>query len=195
MIDYNKTYTLDELINLYNMDNIDFKFYGNNNNGSLEFYMKTDADKVSVFKSIDRYMSKMDYIKLSEDEARKLKFKFDREVNEVDLDIVAIVLRTSDINIPSGRYTLETLDKLTQEQDLEKRDESEKSDGIAYLIVDNNTACPLYDNVYLFGKNEGGLINQFETEYETEKDSVRKDNLNIILKYYNNLKNDKKFSI
>ena len=109
MIDTNKTYSLAELLNLYNMYNLEFKFYGNNKNGKLEVYMKTDVDKISVFSSINPDMTKNDYINLSEDEAKKVEFKFDREVLDVELDIVAVVLKTSDVNITSTKYSLETM--------------------------------------------------------------------------------------
>lgn len=185
MIDKNKTYTLAELLNLYDMYNIDFKFYGNNQNGNLEIYMKTDVDKMSVFSSLNPNMSKVDYLKLNEEDARKLNFKFDREVQEMELDIVAIVLRTSDVNIPSSRYSLETLDRLTKEQDQEKRDKSnELEDGICYIIVDNNTACTLYDGVYTFNKNNKGLIEDLREKVKTEELELYKNNLNIILNYY-----------
>ena len=68
MIDKNKLYSLDELLSIYDLYNIDFKYYGNNDNGELKLYLKTDADKVSVFKSIKR-ISKYDYLKLKEKEA------------------------------------------------------------------------------------------------------------------------------
>lgn len=44
MIDKTKEYSLNELLNIYSLYNIDFKYYGNNNNGELELYLKTDAD-------------------------------------------------------------------------------------------------------------------------------------------------------
>jgi len=185
MIDKNKTYTLAELLSLYNMYNLDFKFYGNNQNGNLEVYMKTDVDKMSVFLSQNPNMTKLDYLKLNEEEARKLDFKFDREVADMDLDIVAIVLRTSDVNIPSSRYSLETLDKLTQEQDQEERKNTDElEDGICYIIVDNNTACTLYDGVYTFDKNNKGLIEDLREKAKTEESELYKNNLNIILNYY-----------
>ena len=186
MIDKNKEYSLNELLDIYDMYNIDFKYYGNNKNGELELYLKTDTDKVSVFKSISK-ISKYDYLKLSEKEARNLYFIYDREVNELELDIVAVVLRTSDVNIPAGRYTLKSLDKLTKEQDAEERSKSELSDGIAYIIVDNNTACTLYDDVYLFGKNQDGLIASLEERIKKEKDGLIHDNLKLILNYFNDL--------
>lgn len=190
MIDRNKNYTLNELLNTYSMYNIDFKYYGNNNNGELEVYLKTDTDIVSVFKSILK-ISKYDYLKSNEEEAKKLEFRFDREVNELELDIVAVVLRTSDVNIPAGRYTLKTLDKLTKEQDKEKREDNDLSDGIAYIIVDNNTACTLYDDTYLFKEDQGGLIANLEEKLKKEEKGLIYDNLKLILNYFNELKEEK----
>lgn len=187
MIDKDKIYTLDELTS--DMYNLDFKYYGNNDNGKLEVYVKTDVDKMSVFSSLNDGMSKEEYLKLNEEEARELKFIFDREVEEVDLDIVAIVLRTSDVNIPSTRYTLETLDRLTKEQDQEDRKNKGKvKDGICYLIVDNNTACTLYDGVYTFDKNNNGLIEDLKEKYELEDNELLKENLGLILNFVSEVK-------
>lgn len=44
MIDKNKEYSLNKLLDIYDMYNIDFKYYGNNKNGELELYLKTDTD-------------------------------------------------------------------------------------------------------------------------------------------------------
>ncbi len=188
MIDRDKIYTLNELIN--NMYNLDFKYYGNNDNGKLEVYVKTDVDKMSVFSSLNDGMSKEEYLKLNEEEARELKFIFDREVEEVELDIVAIVLRTSDVNIPSTRYSLDTLDRLTKEQDQEDRKNKGKvKDGICYLIVDNNTACTLYDGIYTFDKNNNGLIEDLKEKYELEDNELLKENLKLILNYVDEVKN------
>lgn len=187
MIDRDKIYTLDELIN--KMYNLDFKYYGNNDNGKLEVYVKTDVDTMSVFSSLNDGMTKKEYLKLNEEEARELKFIFDREVKEMDLDIVAIVLRTSDVNIPSTRYSLETLDKLTKEQDQEDRKTKGKSkDGICYLIVDNNTACTLYDGIYTFDKNNNGLIEDLKEKFESEENEMLKGNLQLILNYIEEMK-------
>ena len=184
MIDTNKTYSLAELLNLYNMYNLEFKFYGNNKNGKLEVYMKTDVDKISVFSSINPNMTKNDYISLSEDEAKKVEFKFDREVLDVELDIVAVVLKTSDVNIPSTKYSLETLDRLTKEQDEEDREVKDgEQDGICYFIVDHNTGCNLYDGVYKFDKNNKVLIEDLKNKYEEEDNQLLKDNLKLILDY------------
>lgn len=188
MIDTNKTYTLAELLNLYSLYNLEFKFYGNNDNGSLDIYMKTGIDEISVFSSITPNMTKKEYINLSEEEAKKIEFKFDREVSDVELDIVAVVLRTSDVNIPSTKYSLETLDRLTKEQDQEDRKNKKgEQDGICYFIVDHNTGCNLYDGVYLFDKNNKGLMEDLKNKYEQEENQLLKDNLKLILDYYEQL--------
>lgn len=188
MIDTNKTYTLAELLNLYSLYNLEFKFYGNNDNGSLDIYMKTGIDEISVFSSITPNMTKKEYINLSEEEAKKIEFKFDREVSDVELDIVAVVLRTSDVNIPSTKYSLETLDRLTKEQDQEDRKNKKgEQDGICYFIVDHNTGCNLYDGVYLFDKNNKGLMEDLNNKYEQEENQLLKDNLKLILDYYEQL--------
>src|SRR5574344_1909777 len=177
-------------MNLYNLYNIEFKFYGNNKKGELEVYLKTDIGKMSVFKSINK-QTKKEYLKLDEMSAKKIKFQFEREVDDLELDIVAIVLRTSDVNIPSTKYTLQTLDELVKQQDLEERKENDIDEGIAYIIVDNNTACTLYDNFYVFGKDSGGLIKSLEKELEQENEELRHNNLKMILDYYYNLEKGK----
>lgn len=191
MIDKKKNYTLKELLELFNMYNIDFKFYGNNKNGDLEIYMKTDIDKLSVFVCHNK-LTKHEYLKLTEEEVKELKFKFDREVLDVDMDIIAIVLRTSDVNIPSAKYSLKSLDALTKEQDLQERENKDGlEDGISFIIVDNNTACTLYDGFYIFNKDNKGLLNNLELQYEQEEDILIKNNLKMILDYCNNLSNEK----
>lgn len=184
MLDKNKKYTLKELLDQYGMLNIEFKFYGNNDKGDLLLYMKTDIDKVSVFVSLNN-QSKYDYLSLTEEEAMNIEFKFDKEVDELNLDIAVLVLRTSDVNIPSGRYTLDTLDKLTKEQDKEERHlEEGLEDGICYAIVDNNTAMTLYDGVYIFGN--GGFINDLKNnKLPEEQNKLKKQNAELILDYFN----------
>ncbi len=192
MIDKNKVYCLKDLFDMFNMYNLDFKFYGNNDNSCLELYMKADTDKVFVFSSLNFDISKQQFLKMTKDEVMNLEFKFDREVNEMDLDIVAIVLKTSDVNIPSARYSLETLDRLTKEHGHEEKNNFDGlEDGISYLIVDNNTACPLYDGVYTFNKDNCGLIAYLKEQYQQETKELYKNNLSIILDYVEQLKNSK----
>lgn len=185
MIDKNKTYEMQELLDKYVLYNLEFRKLGDNANGELELLLKTDADKVSVFKSMN-HTSKHDYLKLSEEQAKRMYFKFDREEAIVDLDIVVIVVKTSDINIPAGRYTLKTLDELTKAQDLEDRPESDFEDGIVYLIVENSVGCDLYDGVYTFSKENHGLLEDLEKKYEQETDELLKSNLKLILDYQKN---------
>ena len=194
MLNQNKIYTLGDLID--QMYNLEFKFYGNNQNGKLELFVKTDDDKLSVFSSLNDGMSKNDYLKLTEEEARKLEFVFDRKVDEMNLDIVAVVLQTSDVNIPSGKYSLETLDKLTKEQDKEERIKQEEFvDGISYLIVDHNTACNLYDGVYVFDKHNKGFIEDLKDKFDKENNKLLKNNLKLILDYVDEVKNKNAVSL
>jgi hypothetical protein len=65
-----------------------------------------------------------------------------------------------------------------------EREETELSDGIAYIIVDNNTACTLYDDTYLFSKDGGGLIASLKERIKSEKNDLIRDNLKLILNYY-----------
>ena len=187
MIDKDRSYKLKELLELYGMYNLDFKFYGNNDKGTLELYLKTDSDKVSVFKSIN-VKSKYDYLSLSEEEAMDVDFIFEREVDELELDIIAVVVKTSDVNIPCGKYTLKSLDKYLKEQDKEDRKvDNNLPDGVSYMIVDQNTTCDLYDGVYIFDKNNKGLIESLRENYKKEKESLLKSNLKMILDYYDNI--------
>lgn len=185
MIDKEKVYTLSELLDEYGMMNIEFKFYGNNDKGDLVLYMKTDADKVSVFLSQDK-QTKLDYLKLDEENAKNIRFKFDHEVDEINLDIAVLVLKTSDVNIPAGRYCLETLNKLVEEQNLENRKSKEGlDDGIVYTIIDNNTGMTLYNDVYLFGKDKNNFIDELrEDKYSNAENDLARDNLKLILAYY-----------
>lgn len=185
MIDKEKSYTLSELLDNYGMMNIEFKFYGNNDKGDLILYMKTDAEKVSVFVSQDN-QSKMDYLKLDEEKAKNIVFKFDHEVDEINLDIAVLVLKTSDVNIPSARYCLETLDKLTIEQNKEDREVREDlENGFVYTIIDNNTGMTLYNDYYLFGNDKKSFIEELrEEKYAKADNEIVKDNLKLILAYY-----------
>ena len=185
-IDTNKIYTLSELLKYCDMYNLDFKYFGNNDKGDLNLYLKTDSDKVSVFKSIES-QTKIDYLKLDEESAKEIKFQFEKEIPAEQMDIVAIVLKTSDVNIPSGRYTLSTLDEKTKEQDLENKTRSD-DEGIMYIIVDNNTGWTLFNDVYLFNKNGEGLIQSLENKLTYEENLFRKSNLQLILNYYNSIK-------
>ena len=185
MINKDKCYTLDELLNEFGMMNIEFKFYGNNDKGDLILYMKTDADKVSVFTSLEE-QTKRDYLKLDEKEAKKVKFKFDHEVDEINLDIAVLVLKTSDINIPAGRYSLETLNELIIIQNKEERKKEEDlDDGIVYTIIDNNTGMTLYNDYYLFDENKLDFIDELrEEKYANAENDLVRDNLKLILAYY-----------
>ena len=188
MIDKNKTYTADELLQNFAFSNISFKFFGNNDKGELEMYVKTGADKVSVFKS-SNHLTKKEYLDLDEDQARQIKYVYDREVDIMDLDIVAIVLRTSDINIPSGRYTLKTLNDLVKEQNQEDRvNTGEEKDGFLYQILDNTSGLELYSNTYIFDKSKTDFISELKDISTKADDKNIKDNLDFMLDYYDKTK-------
>lgn len=185
MVEKNKIYKLKDLLDKFGMLNIEFKFYGNNEKGDLILYMKTDTDKVSVFVSQEN-QTKKDYLKLTEEEAQDIVFKFDHEVEEINLDIAVLVLKTSDVNIPAGRYSLETLNNLVKEQNQEPRvKEDGLDDGIVYTIIDNNTGMTLYNDVYLFEKDKLDFIEELrEEKYANADNELIKDNLKLILAYY-----------
>lgn len=194
MFDENKLYTLEELFQKYSMYNICFKYFGNKERGDLELYLKTGSDKLSVFKNYSK-QTKMDYLSLDEKDIKKINFIFDREVNDLEVDIQVYVIRTSNVSIPSARYTLRTLDRLTKEQDLkEEKSDKQLKNGIVYMIVDNNTACNLYDDCYLFDKNNNGLIEDLKNKYEVENNSLLKQNLKMILDYYSDMEGEKSYS-
>ena len=187
MIDKNKDYHLSELLDDFGMLNIEFQFYGNNDKGNLVLYMKTDSDKVSVFVST-KSQTKNEYLKLDEEAAKDTIFRFSHEVNELELDIAVIVLRTSSINIPSGRYTIQTLNKKIQEENKKcNMPDEELKDGIVYTIIDNNTGITLYNDVYLFGENKKDFISELrEIKYSNTSNKLEKMNLQVILSYYDN---------
>ena len=50
----------------------------------------------------------------------------------------------------------------------------------------------MYDDVYLFGKNQDGLIASLEERIKKEKDGLIHDNLKLILNYFNDLIKEEK---
>lgn len=194
MFNKDKAYTLKELLDNFGMMNIEFKFYGNNENGDLILYMKTDTNEVSVFSSINK-QTKYDYLNFNEEEAKEIKFRFDRRVEKLNLDIAVIVLKTSDINIPSGRYSLDTLNKLSLEQEQDEKNKIYNfKNGFCYTIIDNNNATTIYDGIYMFG--DGGFINDLKNnKIPNEKNKLRKQNAEMILDYFNLKYNQKEGSL
>ena len=90
MLDKNKTYSFKELSNLYNMLNIEFKYFGQNDKGDLILYM-LDNDRILTFISNNNGNGKKDYLKYSDEDIDNLQFKFDKEVEMQDYDINIIV--------------------------------------------------------------------------------------------------------
>ena len=182
MINKNRIYYLNELINKFNFYDLEFENY-NNGNSRLKLYLKTGTDKVSVFKSL-KLINKERYNNLTSEKINEYQFKFYEEVEEIKLDIVVIVLKSSNIKIPCSKYTIKKLDNLLKKVNSKKEDNKENlNDGIAYLIVDNNSACPLYDNIYLFENNKS-FIEELKINYKNEENDLIKSNLKLILDYY-----------
>ena len=184
MLNKNKTYTFKELNNLYNMLNIEFKYFGQNNKGDLILYM-LDKDKIIMFVSNNNGKDKKSYLDYTSNEMNNLKFKFDKEVEMQDYDINVIVNTSSCEKIPSGRYSIETLNDLTIENDDYKLSNSQvdQINGIDYLVIERNNNTTLFSGRYLFGNN--GLLNDIEynllPQYEREKNEIAIDNIKAIL--------------
>ena len=189
MLDKNKTYSFKELSNLYNMLNIEFKYFGQNDKGDLILYM-LDNDRILTFISNNNGNGKKDYLKYSDEDIDNLQFKFDKEVEMQDYDINIIVNTSTNEKIPSGRYSVETLDKLTIENDDFKMDNplEDQINGIAYLVVEKNSNTPLFSGIYEFGNN--GLLNDMENnllpQYEKENNKIAVNNIKDILKMFKN---------
>ena len=117
-----------------------------------------------------------------------LKFKFDKEVEMQDYDINVIVNTSSCEKIPSGRYSIETLNDLTIENDDYKLSNSQvdQINGIDYLVIERNNNTTLFSGRYLFGNN--GLLNDIEynllPQYEREKNEIAIDNIKAILEMF-----------
>lgn len=187
MLNLNKTYSFKELTNLYNMLNIEFKYFGQNDKGDLVLYL-LDNDRILTFISNNNGNGKIDYLKYSDEDIDNLQFKFDKEVEMQDYDINIIVNTSPNEKIPSGRYSIETLDRLTIENDDFKLDNpvEDQVNGIAYIVVEKNSNTPLFSGVYEFGNN--GLLNDMENnllpQYEDEKNKIAVNNIKEILKMY-----------
>ncbi len=116
MLDKNKYYSYKELLNLYDLLNIEFKYFGQNDKGDLILYM-LDSEKILMFNSNNNGKGKLDYLKYDDKDIDNLKFKFEKEVEMQNYDINVIVNTSPNEKIPSGRYSVATLDKLTKEND------------------------------------------------------------------------------
>lgn len=187
MLSKYKTYTFKELNNLYNMLNIEFKYFGQNNKGNLILYM-LDKDKVIMFVSDNNGKGKKSYLDYTNKEINNLKFNFDKEVDMQDYDINVIVNTSSCEKIPSGRYSIETLNNLTIENDDYKLSDSKVNqiNGIDYLVIERNNNTTLFSGRYLFGNH--GLLNDIENnllpQYEHEKNEIAVSNIQAILEMF-----------
>ena len=85
---------------------------------------------------------------------------------------------------------------MVQEQDQENRKNKKgMEDGICYLIVDNNTACTLYDDVYIFNKDNKGLIEDLKIKLKNEESELLKNNLKMIIDYCEELQSKREATL
>lgn len=75
-------------------------------------------------------------------------------------------------------------EKIGEEVDIMNKLKSAISNNNDIKEVDNNTACTLYDDTYLFSKDGGGLIASLKERIKSEKNDLIRDNLKLILNYY-----------
>ena len=186
MLDKNKYYSFKELSELYNLLNIEFKYFGQNNKGDLVLYM-LDKEKILLFTSNNNGKGKLDYLNYTEKQIDNLKFKFDKEVEMQDYDINVIVNTSPNAKIPSGRYSIETLNQLTIENDdFRLKDSQDQVSAIDYIVVEKNSNTPLFSGRYEFGNY--GLLNDMENnllpQYEQERNKIAVNNIKDILEMF-----------
>ena len=75
MIDKNKFYSYKELLDMYSMLNIEFKYYGHNDKGNILLHLMTRDNKILVFSSDNNGKSKYDYLHYSIEDIENLNFK------------------------------------------------------------------------------------------------------------------------
>ena len=158
MIDKNKFYSYKELLDMYSMLNIEFKYYGHNDKGNILLHLMTRDNKILVFSSDNNGKSKYDYLHYSIEDIENLNFKYEMEVEMQDYNINVIVNTSTCEKIPSGRYSITTLDKMTKENDdfIVKELKEDQINGLAYMVVEKNSNTNLFSGVYEFGK--GGFL-------------------------------------
>lgn len=188
MLNKTKIYSFKELLELYDMLNIEFKYFGQNDKGDIVLYMLDANNKILSFISNNNGKGKLDYLKYNDIEINNLKFKFDKEVDMQDYDINIIVNSSSNEKIPSARYSIETLDRLTIENDDFKLDNLKENqiNGFTYIVVERNSNTSLFSGKYEFGNN--GLLKDMQDnllpQYESENNSIAVNNIKTILQMF-----------
>ena len=195
MIDKNKYYSYKELLNLYSLLNIEFKYFGHNDKGNLLLHLMTRDNKILVFSSNNNGKSKYDYLKYSNTDIDDLKFKYEMEVEMQDYDINVIVNTSTCEKIPSGRYSIETIDSLTRENDAfyDAGLKEDQINGIAYMVIEKSSNTTLFSGVYEFGK--GGFLYDLENnqlpEYKKSNNKIVVSNIKEVLNLFKNNELDK----
>lgn len=195
MIDKNKFYSYKELLDMYSMLNIEFKYYGHNDKGNILLHLMTRDNKILVFSSDNNGKSKYDYLHYSIEDIENLNFKYEMEVEMQDYNINVIVNTSTCEKIPSGRYSITTLDKMTKENDdfIVKDLKEDQINGLAYMVVEKNSNTNLFSGVYEFGK--GGFLYDLEYNllpaYQNAKNKIAVSNIREILNLFKNNELDK----
>lgn len=188
MFDKNKLYSYKELLDNYSMLNIEFKFYGQNDKGNLLLYLMTKDNKIFIFTNNNNRKSKEEYLQYELKDIETLKFKYESEVEMQDYNINIIINTSTNENIPSGRYSITTIDKLTKDNDdfVNKELNEDQINGIAYIVVEKNSNTTLFSGIYEFGK--GGFLNDLEStllpQYKEAKNKIAVANIKEILNLY-----------
>ena len=195
MIDKNKFYSYKELLDMYSMLNIEFKYYGHNDNGNILLHLMTRDNKILVFSSDNNGKSKYEYLDYSIEDIERLTFKYEMEVEMQDYNINVIVNTSTCEKIPSGRYSIATLDKMTKENDdfIISDLQEDQINGLAYMVVEKNSNTHLFSGVYEFGK--GGFLYDLEYNllpaYQNAKNKIAVSNIREILNLFKNNELDK----
>lgn len=195
MIDKNKFYSYKELLDMYSMLNIEFKYYGHNDKGNILLHLMTRDNKILVFSSDNNGKSKYDYLHYSIEDIENLNFKYEMEVEMQDYNINVIVNTSTCEKIPSGRYSIATLDKMTKENDdfIVRDLKEDQINGLAYMVVEKNSNTNLFSGVYEFGK--GGFLYDLEYNllpaYQNAKNKIAVSNIREILNLFKNNELDK----
>ena len=148
----------------------------------------TKDNKIFIFTSNNNGKSKEEYLQYELKDIETLKFKYESEVEMQDYNINVIVNTSTNENIPSGRYSITTIDKLTKDNDdfVNKELNEDQINGIAYIVVEKNSNTTLFSGIYEFGK--GGFLNDLEStllpQYKEAKNKIAVANIKEILNLY-----------
>ena len=178
-----------ELKEKFDILNVRFENLSKNSIGDLLLYVKTDYDKVSIFKS-KNIKDKYYYLNLSKDKKDSMIFELIKEVNMDELKIFIAITKSSSDYTPDAYYTIEHLEECVKNQEKEQVETSEfEINGFAYTVFDDEISMPLFSEVYEFGS--GGFMNDIKNrilpKYDNENQELA-ENVRKVIDYYSRLK-------